>query len=84
MSEYSSGSFQFAERIMNLKVEEALREANARNLQRQARAGRSASQPFYSGALAWLGHRMANWGEHLLERYSAEGSTSRPQSAEAL
>lgn len=84
MSEYSPGTFQFAERIMDLSVQEAHRGAEAQRLQRQAKAGREGSLRLYSGAMAWLGHRLSTWGERLQERYSPEGSAPVAQSAKGL
>jgi hypothetical protein len=80
MSEYAPGTFQFAERIMDMKVEKARRETNARRLQSQAGAGRDPSPRFYGRALAWMGRRLANWGRQLQERYGSEGSRPMPQS----
>lgn len=79
MSEHSPGSFHLAERTMDLAVEEALRDAKARRLAHEARAGRESRSRFYSRALVWLGQRLATWGERLQERYSAEGSAPFPQ-----
>jgi hypothetical protein len=83
MSEYSPGTFQFAERIMDMSVQDAHRQARAGRLGRQARAGREKGYRFYSGVLASLGCRLATWGESLQERYGVEGSASVSQSARA-
>jgi hypothetical protein len=84
MSEYSPGTFQFAERIMDMNVQQAHRAARAEGLCRQARAGALSNRPVYCTALAWLGQRLAGWGKSLHERYGSEGPTSMPQSAERL
>ena len=79
MSEYPPGTFQFAERTMDLSVQEALRGARSRRLQREASTGRESSPRFYFGALVWLGQHLATWGERLQERYNAEESVPLPQ-----
>lgn len=79
MSEYAPGTFQFAERIMDMNVAEARREAQ--RLRRRARADRASGQRLHFRALAWLGQRLTSWGVHLQERYSTEGSSPVPQSA---
>lgn len=78
---YPPGSFEFAERIMHAKVQEAQREAEAQRLQRQAGAVRARRDHFYCVALAQLGQRLSAWGERLQERYGAEGSTPTPSHA---
>ena len=74
MCEYPPGTFQFAEQTMDSAVQEALSEARAGRLQREARAGPESSPRFYFEMLAWLGQRLATWGERLQERYGAEES----------
>ena len=81
MSEYAPGTFQFAERIMDMNVMEARRGAEAQRLQRRARAGRASGQRLHFRTLAWLGQRLTSWGVRLQERYSTEGSSPVPQSA---
>jgi hypothetical protein len=80
MSEYAPGSWQFAERIMDMNVEKAHLQAARHRLWRQAQGDRRTSRRFYFGALAWLGYRLAAWGQRLQARYSSEGSTPMPQS----
>lgn len=75
MSEFPAGSFQFADRMMDMHVESARREARARRLQRLAASGQPHSQPFYSALLAGLGQRLVAWGASLQERYSREEPT---------
>jgi hypothetical protein len=84
MSGYAPGTFQFAERIMDLKVEQAHHDASLRRLQRQVTAGQQGSLPFYCVVLARLGRHLTSWGERLQARYSTEGPASRPQSAKSL
>lgn len=83
MSEYAPGTFQFAEQIVDMSVQDARRQVRAARLGRQARAGSEKGRRFYSGALAALGYRLTTWGEGLQERYGAEGSASVSQSARA-
>ena len=78
MSEYSPGTFVFADRIMDMHVESARREVQA---QRLARTARPDKQPCYCAVLASLGQRLAEWGSTLQERYSTEESTPTPASA---
>lgn len=72
---YPPGWFEFANQIVDMKVQEAQRDAEAQRLQRQAGAVRARRDHFYSVALAQLGQRLSAWGERLQERYRAEGST---------
>lgn len=83
MSEYSPGTFQFAEQIMDMSVQDAHHQARANRLGRRARAGRHKRHHFYSGALASLGCRLTTWGEVLQERHGADGTASVSQSAGA-
>jgi hypothetical protein len=78
MSEYPPGSFVFADRIMDMHVEKARHEVQAR---RQARAVLPESQPLYCAILASLGQRLAAWGATLQERYNTEESTPTPARA---
>lgn len=78
MSEFPPGSFEFADRIMNIKVEDARREVQAN---RQAAALQAGSPPFYCATLARLGHHLAAWGARLQERYSTEDSAPTPARA---
>jgi hypothetical protein len=78
MSEYSPGSFVFADRIMDMYVEGARREVKA---QRLASAARPDSQPFHCAVLASLGQRLAAWGATLQQRYNTEESTPTPARA---
>jgi len=75
MSEYPPGSFVFAERIMDMHVEEARREVQTQRLRRQAGAARPRSQRFYGAVLAGLGQQLVAWGASLQEGYSTEEST---------
>jgi uncharacterized coiled-coil protein SlyX len=84
MSEFPPGTFQFAERIMDLNVERAHRDTRIHRLRRQITAGQEGNQAFYHEVLAWLGQRLTRWGERLQERYSTEGSAPRPRSAKSL
>jgi hypothetical protein len=81
MSEFSPGTFQFAEKSMKQSVREAHQWAEARRLQRQVRAGSGKLHRFYSDVMSSLGGRLASWGERLQERYSSEGSAQATQSA---
>ncbi len=81
MSGFPPGSFEFADRLMDAKVEQARREVQARRLQRQAGAVEAPSQSFYSAALARLGQRLSAWGAHLQERYTTDSSTPTPSRA---
>ena len=83
MSQYSPGTFQFAENIMDSSVKSARRRAEIARLGRKASLGRAKGQRFYSGALALLGQRLTFWGKSLQERHGAEGTTSVSQSARA-
>ena len=80
MSEYAPGSWQFAERIMDMNVEKAHLQAARHRQWRQAQGDHQQSRRFYFGALAWLGRHLAAWGQRLQARYSAEGSAPMPQS----
>ena len=84
MSTYPPGTFQFAERTMDLSVREALGQAESDRVRRLAKASSARQHRFYFIALAWLGHRLATWGQGLQERYGPEGRTSMRQSAEGL
>ena len=81
MSEYAPGSFQFAERIMDMNVEERRRGTESRRILGRSRTGRRAGHRFYFSALAKLGNRLSAWGERLEERYGTDGSAPVPQSA---
>ena len=81
MSEFPPGSFEFAERIMHAKVQEAQREAEVQRLQRQAGVARARGDHFYGVGLGWLGQCLSAWGARLQERYAADGSTPRPSHA---
>jgi hypothetical protein len=81
MSEYSPGTFQFAERIMDMSVHDAHRQVQADRLGRRARVGHERRHRFYSGALASLGCRLTTWGEILQERHGTDGTASVSQSA---
>ena len=83
MSEYTPGTFQFAEQIMDMSVQDAYRQVRADRLGRRARAGRERCHRFYSGALASLGCRLTTWGEVLQERHGTEATPSVSQSAGA-
>jgi hypothetical protein len=83
MSEYTPGTFQFAEQLMDMSVQDAHREVRLSRLGRKARAGGEKGRRFYSSALAALGYRLSTWGEGLQDRYGAEGSASVSQSARA-
>ena len=72
MSEFPPGTFEFADRMMDMNVASARREAQGRRL---AAAARSHSQRFYCALLASLGQHLMAWGVNLYERYSTEGST---------
>ena len=84
MSEYPSGTFQFAERIMELNVEQAHRVRESIRLQRQVAAGQRSGQAWYRRALAWLGGHLISWGQRLQERYSTEHPARQAQSANGL
>lgn len=84
MSTYPPGTFQFAERTMDLSVREALGQAESDRVRRLAKASGARQHRFYFVALAWLGHQLASWGQGLQERYGPEGRTSIRQSAEGL
>lgn len=75
MSEYPPGSFELADRIVDLKVAEAHRDAQEQRLRRQAGAGRAHKHRFYCAALARLGVYLSAWGMRLQEHYSADDST---------
>lgn len=74
MSEFPLGSFEFADRIMDAKVEEARREAQARRLRQQALAAGPRRHGFFGAALARLGQHLSTWGAGLEARYRVEGS----------
>jgi hypothetical protein len=79
MCEYPPGTFQFAERTMDMSVEAAHRGAKACRLRREACARQESSPSFFCRALAWLGRCLATWGERLQERYGPEESVPLPQ-----
>lgn len=81
MSEFPPGSLEFAERIMDAKVQEARHEAEAQRLRQQAGIARARSEHFYGASLARLGQRLSAWGARLQERYAADGSTPTPSHA---
>ncbi len=81
MSEYSPGTFQFAERIMASRVDEAQRAAASRQLGRQARAQQDVGHGLASTALVWLGHRLATWGTRLQDKYGASSPAAVAPSA---
>jgi hypothetical protein len=81
MSEFPLGSFEFADRIMDMHVESARQEAQAQRLRRLASARRPGSQRPHSAILAGLGQHLAAWGASLQERYSTEESTPTPARA---
>jgi hypothetical protein len=81
MSEYAPGSYHFAERIMELNVQERHREAEYNRLSSRSKARRPVVQRFYCAALASFGNHLSAWGEHLVERYSSEPATPVRQSA---
>ena len=83
MSEYTPGTFQFAERIMDMSVQDTHRQVQADRLGRRARARRGRSYRFYSSALASLGCRLTTWGEVLQERHGTDDTASISQSAGA-
>lgn len=75
MSEFPPGTFEFGDRIMDIQVEQVRREVHT---QQQAAAVQGDSRPFYSPALARLGHHLVDWGARLQERYSTQGSAPTP------
>ena len=79
MCTYPPGTFQFAERTMELTVRDALRQAESDRMARRA-------QPYRCcyGALAWLGEQLATWGLDLQERYGSQGKRSVRRSTEGL
>jgi hypothetical protein len=81
MSEFPLGTFDLADRMKDMHVKAAHREARGRRLQKQAAAGQPSGQRFYSAILAGLGQHLAAWGETLEERYSSEESRPTPASA---
>jgi hypothetical protein len=81
MSEYAPGTFQFAERTMQLNVEESHRWAQGERMKRQARAGQEQNRRFYCSMLVSLGQRLSAWGAQLQERYSSADSARMIQSA---
>jgi hypothetical protein len=81
MSEFPPGTFEFGDRMRDMHVENARREAQARRLQMQAAAGYSTSPRFYTTILAGLGQHLAAWGKTLEERYSTEESRPTPAGA---
>jgi hypothetical protein len=81
MSQYVPGSFSFAERIMEMNVQERRHEAGSGRLLGQPKAQRHAVQRFYCAALSRLGSQLSAWGETLVERYSTETSVPARQSA---
>ena len=81
MSEFPPGSFEFGERIMHAKVQEAQREAEAQRLRQQAGVSGARSEHFYGAALARLGQCLSAWGARLQERYAVDGSTPTPSHA---
>lgn len=81
MSEFPLGTFDLADRMRDMHVETAHKEAHERRLQKEAAAGRLSGQPFYSTILAGLGQHLAIWGATLEERYSTEESKPTPAGA---
>jgi hypothetical protein len=81
MSQYAPGSFSFAERIMELNVQERRHEAESNRLLGRSKARRHAVRRFYCGALTRFGNHLSAWGEHLVERYSTESAAPVRQSA---
>jgi hypothetical protein len=84
MSTCPPGTFQFAERTMELSVGGALRQAESDRVRRLAKAGVAGPHRFYFGTLAWLDHLLATWGQGLQERYGSQGKRSMRRSAEGL
>jgi len=81
VSEFPLGTFDLADRMKDMHVGDAQREAQAWRLRKLAVAGRPSSQPFYSTLLAGLGQHLAVWGAMLEERYSTEESRPSPAGA---
>lgn len=81
MSQYAPGSFSFAERIMELNVQERHHEAEASRLLGRSKVRGQAVQRFCSGALVRFGNHLSAWGERLEERYSADAAAPVRQSA---
>jgi hypothetical protein len=81
MSEYAPGSFHFAERIMELNVQERRHETESSRLLGRSNARRESVQRFFCGALARFGNHLSAWGERLEERFSTEASAPARQSA---
>jgi hypothetical protein len=69
---------------MELSVQEALGQRESDRVCRLAKAAGTLHHRFYFGALAWLGRRLATWGQRLQRRYEAERKTSIQRSAEGV
>jgi hypothetical protein len=80
----SYGEVYFAEKTMNARLEERHHQVDARRLASQLLGGSQRGKRFFSGALAWLGHCLVDWGSRLQERYSAAAPTPQPQPANRL
>lgn len=77
MSQYPPGTFQFADCIMDMHVDSARREVQARRLGRLAGAARPRGRRWSPTILAarmaaGLGRRLVAWGASLQEIYSTK------------
>jgi hypothetical protein len=80
----SYGEVYFAEKTMGARLEERHHQVDARKLVSQVLGRDQRGKRFFSGALAWLGHCLVDWGSRLQERYSAATPTPKTQTANRL
>ena len=61
--------FEYLKYATQIKHSEFIRNAEERQLIREALLARENKEPFYYETLAGLGRQLTNWGERLQERY---------------
>jgi hypothetical protein len=61
--------FEYLKYATQIKHSEFIRNAEERQLIREALLANEANEPFYYEALAGLGRQLTDWGERLQERY---------------
>ena len=61
--------FEYLKYATQIKHSEFIRNAEERQLIKEALLASEANEPFYYEALAGLGRQLTDWGERLQERY---------------
>ncbi len=84
MSGFPPGTFDFADRIAAQNVEQALRDARARQLANQVSPRRRAAMTLLSNALVSMGSRLSRWGERLRQRYASETAVRSQEHLDSL